>query len=159
MTTRFNLGFDPEDSNLDEAMFEWGWSDDRGDRVSLGYRFLRGIPEVFEAFPKQNDRFDAFRGEFDKVHQVDGSFRIAINPQWGLLYRGAYSFERKLFLANAGGVDYISKCRCWAVRVLLKDNRTRGPSVSFEYTLLGIGDDSRSPFEGRRTTGAQSFLQ
>ena len=45
------------------------------------------------------------------------------------------------------------------MRLQLKGNRNRGPSVSFEYTLLGLGDDSRNPFEGRRYTGTQSFLQ
>jgi lipopolysaccharide assembly outer membrane protein LptD (OstA) len=159
MTTRFNVGFDPEDANLDEALLEFGWADDRGDAVSLGYRFLRNTPEFFEAFPSQNDRYDAFRGEFSRVHQIDGRVRVAINAQWALLYRGAYSFERNLSLANSGGVEYISKCRCWAVGLELKDNRTRGPSVSFRYTLLGLGDDSRNPFEGPNYTGAQSFLQ
>jgi hypothetical protein len=31
--------------------------------------------------------------------------------------------------------------------------------VSFEYTLLGLGDDSRNPFETNRMQGPQSFLQ
>lgn len=159
MTTRFSVGFDPEHANVDEALVGLGWSDDRGDRANLGYRYLRDVPEFFEAFPEQNDRFDGYRGRFSRVHQIDGGFRIAINPQWALLYGVAYSFERKLFLGNGGGVEYISRCRCWAVRVQLRDNRTRGPSVSFEYMLIGVGDDSRNPFENRSRTGIQSFVQ
>lgn len=157
-TARFNLGFDPTDTRLGEALLEFGWNDDRGDRVSLGYRFLNDVPSFFEAFPEENDRFHAYNSEFKRINQIDGSVRAAINPQWALVYRGVYTFERKFFLQNAGGVEYISRCRCWAIRLEIQDNRTRGPSVGIQYTVLGLGDDSRSPFESAPRTGSLSFL-
>jgi len=155
---RFSLGFDPVRARLSEALLSSGWRDARGDRFTLGYRFIRNVPNVFEAFPRQNERFNDFRSEFDQVNQLDGGLRVAITRQWGITYRGAYSFERQIFLGNQGGVEYISKCGCWAVRVQVSESRSRGAQVSFEYTLLGLGDDTTAPFEAGGRRGPLGFL-
>jgi lipopolysaccharide assembly outer membrane protein LptD (OstA) len=155
-TARFNVGFDPEEMHIDEGLAAIHWWDDRGDRVNLGYRYLRDIPRFFEAFPVENDRFENYRTGIEQVHQIDGGFRIAITRQWGITYRAAYTFEQNLLLANQGGIEYLSKCRCWAVRLEISETRSRGVQFNVLYTLVGIGDDSRSPFEGsalRRSLG------
>ena len=84
--------------------------------------------------------------------------RIAITRQWGITYRAAFSFERNLLLANQGGIEYLSKCRCWALRLEVSESRSRGVQFKLLYTLVGIGDDSRSPFEQSLFGGSLSLL-
>jgi lipopolysaccharide assembly outer membrane protein LptD (OstA) len=157
-TARFNVGFDPEEMHFDEGLAGIYWSDDRGDRFSLGYRYLRDVPRFFEAFPAENRRFAGFDANFERIHQIDGGVRIAITRQWGITYRAAYTFEQNLLLANEGGIEYLSKCRCWAVRLEISESRSRGVQFSLLYTLVGIGDDSRSPFEGSALRGSLGSL-
>ncbi len=157
-TARFNVGFDPEEMRFAEGLAEIGWRDDRGDRFDLGYRYLRDVPRFFEAFPVENDRFDNYETGFERIHQIDGGVRIAITRQWGITYRAAYSFERNLLLANVGGIEYLSKCRCWAVRLEVSESRSRGVQFRVLYRLVGLGDDSRSPFEAPGPGGAFGLL-
>jgi lipopolysaccharide assembly outer membrane protein LptD (OstA) len=157
-TARFNVGFDPESMEFDEGMAELGWKDQRGDRFDLGYRYLRDIPRFFEAFPQENRRFKRYEEDFERIHQLDGGVRIAITQQWGITYRAAYSFERNLLLANAGGIEYLSKCRCWAVRLEVGASRSREVQFKLLYTLVGIGDDSGSPFERSIFGGSLGLL-
>jgi hypothetical protein len=60
-----------------------------------------------------------------------------------------YSFEESFFLGNQGGVEYISRCNCWAIRVEVEDERTRGFQVGVRYRLIGLGDDTVRPFQSR----------
>lgn len=146
-TLRFNLGFDPRDAEISEGLLRAAYSDERGDEFWLGYRYIRDIPDFFELFPQENQRFESVKSDFNHVNQISAGFRIAITRQWAVLYRGAYSFERSVLLANAGGVEYISGCRCWAARIEVRQRRNRGVGIDFRFTFVGIADDSRSPFE------------
>lgn len=152
-TLRFGLGVDPRQGRLSEGLMNVAFRDDRGDRFTLGYRYLREIPRFFEAFPGENRRYDGFTEEFEAVNQIDGGFRVAITRNWAVVYRAAFSFERGLLLGNEGGIEYVSKCDCWAVRLEVRQSRSRGFSFGFRYSFRGLGDDSRSPFEqvGRGT--------
>ncbi|HME69708.1 MAG TPA: hypothetical protein VKM54_07550, partial [Myxococcota bacterium] len=60
---------------------------------------------------------------------------------------------QNLLLGNRGGVEYISKCRCWAIRGEVVQSRTRGVTYTFDYTLLGLGQNDNRPFQGRTGTG------
>ena len=146
-TLRFNLGVDPGAPEVSEGLVTAAFRDTRGDRFSLDYRFIREVGNFFEAFPEENRRFENLKDEFDQVNQISGGLRIAITREWGITYRAAYSFERSALLGNAGGVEYISRCRCWAARVEVRQRRNRGVGFRFLFTFVGIGDDSRSPFE------------
>ena len=150
-TARFSLGFDPRDAEVSEGLMGVAWSHEDGHRFSLDYRYIRDIPDVFEAFPRENRRFRRFEGEFDEINQLSGGLRLAITRQWGITYAASYSFERSVLLGNAGGIEFISKCRCWALRLEVRQNRARGVSVGIRYAFIGIGDDSRTPFQsGKR---------
>ena len=131
--TRLAVGLDAGAGKFDEALFRVGWTSRRGDSVELGYRYLRDVPRVFEAFPQTNRRFDGFRGEFDRVNQLDGGVRVVINPQWAVGYGAAYTFERNLLLLNRGFVEYTSRCLCWRVAVELRQSRSRGVAVGLRY--------------------------
>jgi hypothetical protein len=47
-------------------------------------------------------------------------------------------------------VEYISKCRCWAVLVEVGEDRAGGVDFNFRYVLIGLGDDDVRPFSGDR---------
>ena len=128
---------------LSEGLLDFVWSDDRGDALMRGYRYIRTIPEFFSAFPKQNDRFKRYAGEFDSINQISGGARVAITRQWAVSYRIAYSFERELLLTNSASIEYVSRCGCWSAGVVLGQSRSRGLSLSFRYSVLGLGNDSR----------------
>jgi lipopolysaccharide assembly outer membrane protein LptD (OstA) len=154
--TRFSLGLDTHAGKLDEALFEAGWADERGDAVRLGYRYLRDAPALFEAFPTQNRRFDPFEGAFDKINQIDGGVRIELTRSWAVGYRFAYSIERTVLVANRGYVEYVSRCDCWGLALELGASRGHGVSFNVRYYLLGLGDDVR---RGQRAdTTRQSSL-
>lgn len=151
---RFDLGFDPRDVLVSEGLMQVAFSDLRGDEFWLGYRFIRDIPAFFENFPEENERFKDVKTDFNHVNQVSGGFRVAFTRQWAVFYEGAYSFERSLLLGNAGGVEYISLCRCWAIRVEVRQRRNRGVGVGLRFTFVGLADDSRSPFESSQRSAA-----
>jgi len=47
----------------------------------------------------------------------------------------------------------VSKCKCWAARVELDDDRTTGLEFNFRYRIIGLGDDTVRPFkDGDRRT-------
>jgi lipopolysaccharide assembly outer membrane protein LptD (OstA) len=85
--------------------------------------------------------------DFEHVNQLDLYLRYSITESWAATYVGSYSFERSLVLRNAGGIEYFSKCRCWAVRLEVAQDRERGAQFHLLYTLSGLGDDRRRPFE------------
>lgn len=156
--TRFNVGFDPDDARFDEALLQLRYAAEAGHELRVGYRYLREIPRFFEDFPFDDDRFERFESEFRRVNQIGFGTRIALTRSWALTYDALYTLESSVFLDNAAGVEFISKCRCWAVRVALQDDRQRGFDVRVQYRLIGLGDDRARPFEAhggavRRSVG------
>ena len=85
--------------------------------------------------------------DFDHVNQIDLYLRYSITDTWAATYVGSYSFERSLVLRNLGGIEYFSRCRCWAVRLEIAQDRERGVQFNLLYTLAGLGDDRKRPFE------------
>jgi LPS-assembly protein len=142
--TRFHVAYDPEKTQLAEALFSWRWRHEFGHHLSIGYRYRREIPDVFEDFGT-GQRFDNFE-EFDHIQQAFADLRLQITKRWQLGYRTAYSFESDVLLQNSGYVEYLSKCGCWAAGVELSMDRNSGVDVRVLYRLVGIGNDlGRSP--------------
>lgn len=137
--TRFHVGYDPEKTQLSEALFYWRWRHEAGHRFSIGYRYRRDIPDVFENF-RTGERFDNFE-KFEHIQQAFGDLRLQVTPRWLLGYRTSYSFESNVLLQNAGLVEYLSRCGCWAAGVELSMDRSSGVDVRLLYRLVGIGDD------------------
>lgn len=141
-SARFNLGFDPEAGRFDEALAELSWRDDVGHRVSLSYRYLRDIPRFFEDFQFSKD-FDKFESGFDRVNQGRLSLGspIPFLPRFSASYSVAYSFEDALLLTNRGRIEYVSRCRCYAVGVEVRHDRVRNFDFRLVYRLVGLGRD------------------
>jgi lipopolysaccharide export system protein LptA len=145
--TRLSLvfGWDLDTNELSETQLGATWRTPRGHAVGVRYRFLRDIPRFFEDF-SSGERFEDFESGFTQINQIDFGTRWAITPSWAVLFNFRYSFEQSLILTNRVGVEYISKCRCWAIQFTVSDDRTRGIEYRIRYSLLGLGDDTVRPF-------------
>jgi len=146
-TLRATLGFDPEKAQIGETLLEVAQAFQKGHRVGLRYRYLRDVPRFFEDFPYVRERFHRVETDFNHVNQIDLYLRYSITDTWAATYLGSYSFERSLVLRNLGGIEYFSRCRCWAVRLEVAQDRERGVQFNLRYTLSGLGDDRERPFE------------
>jgi lipopolysaccharide assembly outer membrane protein LptD (OstA) len=144
---RFNLGLDPRRAKIvSEGLAELTWSSARGDSASLGYRYLRNIPVVFENFDPASDRFDNFR-DLRHVKQLNLSTRVAITERWSATYATSYSFEDSFLILNRGSLEYFSRCGCWGAGLAVADDRTRGLVVRPIITLVGLGGRRGLPGE------------
>jgi hypothetical protein len=145
LAARFWTGIDAHRGRFDEGYLGLGWRHEAGHAAEVAYRYLREIPNLFGAYPEQNDRFDSFR-EIDRIHQGQVGARVAFLERWAVTWAVAYSFERSLLLGSTGGLEYFSACACWAARLELRQNRGSGVRVRLMLRLVGIGDDVESPF-------------
>jgi lipopolysaccharide export system protein LptA len=145
------FGWDFDDESVSEGLASMGWFSPSGHEIDVRYRYLRDLPRFYEDYP-YDERFDSFSAAFDRVNQISVSLRAALTRQWALTYSGVQSLEQTLSLSNHGGVEYISRCQCWALRVELGEDPQRGVQVGISYTVLGLGDDQElvRPFSGRR---------
>jgi lipopolysaccharide assembly outer membrane protein LptD (OstA) len=153
--SRFNVGYDFNAGELSEGLLAVSWSHEEGHDLGMAYRYVAQSPRFFEAFTFDDERFEDFEQGITKINQIFLFARWAITRHWALSYRMQYSFEESFFLGNEAAVEYLSRCRCWAVRLEVSDERTRGVEVNLRYRLIGLGDDTVRPFEsrGRRDRG------
>jgi len=146
---RGHVSVDVEEAEFADGLADVGWSHPYGHLAGLRYRYLRDIPRFFEAFLAGNERSNDFTRNFVRVNQIGGFARAQFTKQWAATYAGTYSFENSLSLTHQFGVEYLSRCRCWAVRLEFEEDRVRGLSWNLNYRLLGLGDDRERPFQGR----------
>jgi lipopolysaccharide assembly outer membrane protein LptD (OstA) len=158
MNTHFHLTYDPEEGHIDEGLMDVNLRLPFDANLGARYRYLRRIPLFFESFKGELDRFKDADPDSDRVSQVDGTLRIPIGESLALGYTGIYSIEDDLLLSNRGTIEYISRCKCWAIQFELNDHRTLGLQYSVRYTLLGLGDDRANPFAGKTPYGSATQL-
>ena len=94
------------------------------------------------------ERYEEFELGLFKINQLTLRGRLAVNRNWALTYGLRYSFESEIWLTNRAGVEYISKCRCWAIRLEVGGDRSGGAFFNVQYVLIGLGDDDIRPFSG-----------
>jgi lipopolysaccharide assembly outer membrane protein LptD (OstA) len=148
--TRFNTGWDLEESDISEALFEFAYADEVGNDVGIAYRKVEDVPEFFEDWSIEDDRFDEFEEDFDEINQIEFFTRYAFTRLWAASYRIRYSFEGSVTLTNQVGVEYVSRCKCWAVRFEFEQDRQAGYEAAIRYRIIGLGDDTVRPFASRR---------
>jgi len=144
-----NFGFDPQEMQITEVLLQLAHVTRAGHEMRADYRYLRDVPRFYEDFESSSDRFEEFTESFTRISQVRLFGRYAINRQWSVYQKVAYSIEDSLLLKSRTGVDYVSKCRCWSAGVELGVNRSRGVSFNLVYRLLGMGKQ----FEGVGLSG------
>jgi lipopolysaccharide assembly outer membrane protein LptD (OstA) len=150
VTVRFNTGYDFKETQFSEGLLEARWSTETGHNLGFSYRYLRDIPRFFESFLGDENRFDEFEEGFQSINQIALRGRLAVTRNWALSYGLRYSFENNIVLTNRAGVEYISKCRCWAVLAQVGEDRAGGVDFNFRFILIGLGDDDVRPFAGSR---------
>jgi lipopolysaccharide export system protein LptA len=138
---RFVVAFDPDDLDLDELLADLRWSDQTALSITAAYRYLRRIPRFFEDFRFSDDRFDDFKNNFNRVNQANLSLRYQFTPSWSGRYQIAYAFEQSILLTNRAAVEYLSKCKCWALGVEARQNRQLGFEFNILYRIVGLGND------------------
>ncbi len=149
---RANFGWDFDLNEIGETKLEAAWRSLAGHTIGVRYRYLRRIPAFFEDVSRGIDdeqgdeRFDEFEGTATRINQIDFFSRFTVTPQWSLLFNFRYSIEDSIILTNRWGIEYISKCQCWAVQFTMNNDRDRGVDWRIRYTVLGLGDDRRRPF-------------
>jgi lipopolysaccharide assembly outer membrane protein LptD (OstA) len=148
--TRFSLGIDPTGPRIDEGLAELAWRSDAGHGAALRYRWLRDIPAFFEdfSFGRRYKNFDAF----DHVNQTSLLLRVALGERWALTYRAEFEIENTELIDNDGGIEYVSRCRCWAIRLEVGADRASGIQAGVRFRLMGLGDDT-TPFGSIRAPG------
>ncbi|MDJ0864929.1 MAG: LPS assembly protein LptD [Myxococcota bacterium] len=151
---RFHAAYDVGRSQFSDGLFNFGWSHEQGHLFGVRYRFIRDLPRVFEKFSFGPRRLNGVREGFDRVNQLSAVVRMQLTKSWAFTYNGSFSFKETLALVNEWGVEYVSQCDCWAVRLAVSDDRNRGTNVTFSYTLLGLGNDDTRPFGTPRGFGA-----
>lgn len=153
--TRLIVGWDFDESELGESLLEARYSDPDGNDFYFSYRSVKQIPQFFESFQFDRERFDRFDANFGEVKQLDLGARWAFAPRWAVFGRVGYSLEQSLLLTARAGLEYLSKCRCWAVQLEVEDDRNRGLEFTLNYRIIGLGDDTVRPFSrGRRNRNA-----
>jgi lipopolysaccharide assembly outer membrane protein LptD (OstA) len=158
LRTRMNLSYDIDESEIAEGLLAVAWSHEEGHDLGMGYRYVANAPRFFEAFLFDDERFDEFEAGVTSISQIFLFARWAVTRNWALTYRMTYSFEDSFFLGNQAGVEYLSRCNCWAVRLEVSDERTRGFEFALRYRLIGLGDDTVRPFQsGSRRARQQQF--
>ena len=145
---RFNLGFDPEDVELDELLADLRWTNRKALSVTASYRYLRHIPRFFEDFRFSDDRFDDFKNGFNRVNQASLGLTYRFTRNWSGRYQIAYAFEQSILLTNRAAVEYLSKCECWALGLEARQNRQLGFEFNVVYRIVGLGNDPTGFSEG-----------
>ena len=124
----------------------------------VGRRRLRGFARggSCRGFGGRSGRFG--RAQFyESIDQLNFSVTVPILDRWAVRYAIFHSFETDETLGNTATVEYVSKCRCWAFRFEVADDRRDGIEFNFRYRILGIGDDHIRPFS-RNRRGARDAI-
>ena len=154
LVTRFNLGYDPHENWIDQALMEVSfrlppfWI--LGGGLSTGYRYNRDVPRFFEDFTGP-DRYDEFQ-DMQTISQIDGSIRLTVGDRWAVRYRLSYSIDQRILIRNGASLEYRSRCDCWAIGLDLVADRAGGLRVAVRFNLMGLGDGN--PFQGGAVLGA-----
>ncbi|MFP8878058.1 MAG: LPS assembly protein LptD, partial [Myxococcota bacterium] len=148
---KVNFGMDLDGFVLEDLLVEGAW---RGEKLgaALSYRYLERVPQFFEDFKQDPDRFDDFDGSFDRINQADLSLTYRFTRNWSARYRVAYSLEKSILLTNSAAIEYLSKCECWAAGITVAQDRQLGYQIGILYRIVGLGND---PTAGR--LGLSSF--
>ncbi len=156
--TRFDTGWDLDETEISEALFEFAYSSEVGNDLGIAYRKVRNVPVFFDNFSIEDERFDDAEEDFDEINQIELFGRYAFTRFWAASYRLRYSFEGDLALTNQAGLEYISRCQCWAVRLEFEQDRQAGYRAALRYRIVGLGDDSVRPFDSRRRSANDPLI-
>jgi lipopolysaccharide assembly outer membrane protein LptD (OstA) len=134
------VGYDPKDDRLEEALATVQWTALRGHTVSASYRYLREIPRVFDRFLFSSDVFDEFDLDFDRVSQLSVTGTYVATRRLELLGGIHLSFEDSRAQSANLGLRLSSACACWELAVQARQTtRPSDTKLTVELKLAGLG--------------------
>ena len=140
----FNVGWDPDESHLNDVEASVIWDAQAGHLVQLRYRYLRDPVVTFENFRVQDDIFDDFDDSESKVSQLDLNLRAVVSRNLEVFGDGFVSFTSSSSSAGGMGFQLSSDCRCWDLIAQI-EQRTRPSETRFSLELRLAGLGQRSP--------------
>jgi lipopolysaccharide assembly outer membrane protein LptD (OstA) len=143
-SVRGHAAIDFDTTSFSDGLLDFGWSR-WGHALSLRYRYVRDIPQVFENFFRSNNSVD-FTQDFNSINQLSGYGRFQATENWAMTYGGSFSFENSVSLINQLGIEYLSRCKCWAVRLEVDESKNNGIEWRLRYRLVGFGDQKQNLF-------------
>ena len=148
VSARLVAAFDPWAAELDEGGAEVtfrervDWGILRHVRLTGGYRYRHRLPTFLES-----NRGQARVSQTDSVNQLNLLVQLQTSLRIQLRYATIYKLAgQHEFLRNQGTVEYVSKCRCWAVGATVAFDRRDDVSGGFSIRFMGLGDGNDSAF-------------
>ena len=136
---RFEIGWNPKESELDDVLVGVGWVPDAERLIGLRYRYVRDIPLTFESFPGV-DIYDSADRDEDHIAQLSGELLWPLLPTLSLFGSGYLDLESSGSNSGRVGVILDSDCRCWElVTTLTHDTRGDDTRLEFVLRLAGLG--------------------
>lgn len=141
-TTEFNLTFDPEDERIEEGLFSLGVTPWRWLSLRAGYRYRAPVPARTARYFSQISGDNPWDDKTPALSQVRPGGAIHFGESLRLKYAAHYDLEESRLIRHSGGIEYRSKCKCWAIGVDLSKRPGEKMNIGLRYSLLGAGDDS-----------------
>lgn len=154
--SRVSGAFDPEAAAVDEGLAELHfykrvsnpWI--RAVRLSTQYRYRRRVPVFLDTNRGSEDI-----GQDSAVNQISLLTTLELTARFRLRYSTIFKIAGEdEFIKNEGGIEYVSKCRCWGLGLSVSSQSRQGIGGGFTIRFLGLGDEGSDLFSGGFGTGA-----
>ena len=115
--TRFNTGWDFDQSEISEALFEFGYADERGNDLGVGVpEGARTCPLFFEDFSIEDERFDDAEDGLRRDQPGLAVRALRVHAQLGGQLPAAATRSRTRSRSpTRPGSSTSRRCGCWAV--------------------------------------------
>lgn len=113
---------------------------ERRHSVTFGYRYLRDVPDFYERWFRNDDVFEEFKEDFDRINQLNLDGNLALLRQIDVFFNGFISVEESSTVGGTVGIAFLSDCACWEL-IAQMQRRTRPDNTRFgiELRLAGLG--------------------
>ena len=175
-----DLMWDPDThrTRSGSAMFHYQPEDNLNKIVNFGYRYRNDSNHYNYNTGRwetgSSDYTDRVTGkvykDFYKIEQTDASFMWPVLPQWSVIGRWQYDYNRNSTLEAFGGFEYDS-C-CWKLRLINRywvdydernmrpqDNRRGDHGVFLQIVLKGLGGVTGNKVETFLDEGIQGYRE
>lgn len=175
-----DLMWDPDThrTRSGSTMFHYQPQDDLNKIINFGYRYsndtTRYDPLTGRTVYGSADYVDPNTGktykDFYKIEQTDASIMWPVVPQWNVIARWQYDYNRSSTLEAFGGFEYDS-C-CWKLRLINRywvdydertlspqDNRKGDHGIFLQIVLKGLGGVTGNKVETFLDEGIQGYRE
>ncbi|MEE9281319.1 MAG: LPS assembly protein LptD, partial [Myxococcota bacterium] len=135
----WDVGYDPEESELEDAEVSLSFRGSPGNYLGLRYRYLRDASVGFENFVRNDEVFGRFRPG-NKVKQLNVNLEWAVSRRIRLFAEGYTTLESASNGSGRAGFVLVSECGCWdLIGAIEHETRPRETRFVVVLNLLGFG--------------------